>query len=63
MVGAALTTKTATALVMLVAAYVALPSARVVMVVPRLPERTPQFRVEAAHAPPPRLRAPPALLG
>ena len=62
-VDAALTTKAATALVILVAATVVLPSGREVTIAPPVPETTLQFRVEAAHAPPPRLRAPPALLG
>ena len=62
-VDAALTTKGTTLLVIVAAAHVVLPVARVVVVAAPLPERTPQFRVEAAHAPPPRLRAPPTLLG
>ena len=62
-VDAALTVKPATALLALVAAHVMLPAVRFVVVTPPLPERTLQFRVEAAHAPPPRLRAPPAFLG
>jgi hypothetical protein len=62
-VDASLTTKGTTLLVVLMAAYVALPVSRVVATSPPTPHRTLQFRAEAAHAPPPRLRAPPALLG
>ena len=62
-VSAALTTKTSAAFVVLVAASVVVPVTRVESVAPPRPERSLQYRVEAAHAPPPRLRAPPALLG
>jgi hypothetical protein len=62
-VDAALTAKAATSIIAVVAAHLALPAVRVVTATPPAPERALQFRAEAAHAPPPRLRAPPGLHG
>ena len=61
-VDAAVTTRAAMWIVAMVAANVTLPLARVVVVSPPQPEPPLQLRVEAAHAPPPRLRAPPTTL-
>jgi hypothetical protein len=62
-VDAAVTTKTTLWAVAVVAAHVMLPIARVAVVSPPQPQPRLQVRVEAAHAPPPRLRAPPAFFG
>jgi hypothetical protein len=61
-VDAAVTTKAASWIVAMVAAHVMLPRARVMAVSPPQPEPPLQLRVEAAHAPPPHLRGPPAHL-
>jgi len=58
-----LTARAPSLFVAIVAAHVALPFGSVAWASARHPVPSVQIRVEAAHAPPPRLRAPPALLG
>lgn len=59
-IGAALTSKTAMALVAVVAQRVTLPAVTVAMLMPPIADATVEHRAQLAQAPPPRLRAPPA---
>jgi len=61
--GDARNARVVTQLIAMVAAHIALPRARFILQAPPQPGPTLQLRAEAAQTPPPRLRAPPALLG
>jgi hypothetical protein len=58
-VGAALTSKVAHLFAVVAVMHVSAPLARVSLVAPPQPDHSLQLRPEAAHAPPPTLRAPP----